>query len=165
MLVEHSRVLPYLFLLLLGACTAVAWALHRGGVRGRRIAGVLAVLAVLAVVPLTVTPDTARPQTFCAVQLAWPSLGGVESLANIAMLVPVACFAVVATRRPVAVLVAASGLSAAIELAQALVPALGRACDTNDWAMNSMGAALGVLLAVLAGVVAGRGARRRLHAA
>jgi VanZ family protein len=35
----------------------------------------------------------------------------------------------------------------AIEALQALVPAIGRACDTNDWAMNTMGTLLAVLLA------------------
>lgn len=165
MLVELARVVPYLFLLLLVACAAVAWALHRGGATGRRIAGALAALAVLAVVPLTLTPDTASPATFCTVQLAWPTLGGVEGLANIAMLVPVACFGTVATRRPIAVLAATTGLSATIELVQALLPALGRACDTSDWEMNTIGAAVGVLLAVLVGAVAARRAGRRAVAA
>lgn len=46
------------------------------------------------------------------------------------------------------VLVAASALSAVIEAVQALVPGIGRARDTNDWMMNTLGAALGVLLGV-----------------
>jgi hypothetical protein len=45
------------------------------------------------------------------------------------------------------VLAAGAGLSAGIEAVQAAVPAIGRACDTNDWAMNTLGVAVGVLLA------------------
>ncbi len=35
-----------------------------------------------------------------------------------------------------------------IEALQSLVFAIGRACDTNDWMMNTVGAAIGVLLAL-----------------
>ena len=52
-----------------------------------------------------------------------------------------------ATRRPLLMLVAGSGLSVAIDVLQAVVPALGRACDTNDWMMNTTGCVAGGLLA------------------
>ncbi|WP_156186412.1 VanZ family protein [Cellulosimicrobium funkei] len=35
-------------------------------------------------------------------------------------------------------------------MVQALSPALGRSCDTNDWLSNSIGALLGAGLAVVA---------------
>ncbi len=50
-------------------------------------------------------------------------------------------------RRPLLVLTAVSGLSALTELTQALIPALGRTCVTDDWFMNTVGAALGPLIA------------------
>jgi glycopeptide antibiotics resistance protein len=62
-------------------------------------------------------------------------------------LFPLVFFAALATRRPLSTLAAGVVLSAAIEVFQGLVPALGRACDTNDWAMNSAGTVVAVLLA------------------
>ncbi|MBN1091923.1 VanZ family protein [Blastococcus sp. TML/M2B] len=70
-----------------------------------------------------------------------------ELLANVALLLPAAVFAALATRRPWAVLAAGAGLSALVETAQSALPAIGRACDTNDWAMNTLGLSVGVLLA------------------
>ena len=37
-----------------------------------------------------------------------------------------------------------------------VVPAIGRACDTNDWVMNAIGAGAGVLLALVTIAVANR---------
>lgn len=37
-------------------------------------------------------------------------------------------------------------LSAAIEAAQTAVPAIVGSCDTNDWAMNTVGTVIAVLL-------------------
>jgi glycopeptide antibiotics resistance protein len=88
---------------------------------------------------------------------------GIDTLANLAMMLPLALFGALATRRPVAVFAAASGLSALIELVQALVAALGRACDTDDWFMNSIGAALGAIIA--AGVLVLDAGRRTRAAA
>ncbi|NEK92954.1 VanZ family protein, partial [Modestobacter muralis] len=85
----------------------------------------------------------------CTVQFALPTLGSVELLANVALFVPPAVLGTLLTRRPLTVLLVAAGASVAIEALQALVPALARACDTNDWAMNSAGATIGVLLAAV----------------
>ena len=41
------------------------------------------------------------------------------------------------------------------EAVQALVPAIGRSCSTNDWLSNSIGAAIGAALAALALRLAG----------
>jgi VanZ family protein len=75
--------------------------------------------------------------------------------------VPLALFASLRYRRPLAVLAAVSLLSVLIELVQAALPALGRACDTNDWLMNTVGAAVGALLAI--GIIVGSRRRRRGH--
>ncbi len=79
--------------------------------------------------------------TFCTVQFSVP-FRGIDTLANVALLFPVTLFAGLRTTRPVWAVAAASGFSAAVELLQALVPSLGRACDTNDWFMNTVGAVL-----------------------
>jgi VanZ family protein len=66
------------------------------------------------------------------------------------LFVPPALLLAVATRRPVLALLLGASLSAAIELVQALVPAIGRSCDTNDWTSNTIGAAIGAGLGWLA---------------
>ena len=50
-------------------------------------------------------------------------------------------------RRPVLAALGGSAASALVELAQAVVPALGRACDTGDWITNTTGAVLGGVIA------------------
>jgi glycopeptide antibiotics resistance protein len=82
------------------------------------------------------------------VQFALPTLGSVELLANVALFFPLVFFATLATRRPVLVLAAGTGLSAVIEAVQAALHDIGRSCDTNDWFMNTIGVVLGVLAAV-----------------
>ncbi|PPF41035.1 VanZ family protein [Rathayibacter sp. AY1A3] len=71
----------------------------------------------------------------------------VESIANVLLFVPVAFLAGVRWRRPVVAGLGASAMSAGIELIQAVVPAIGRACDTSDGITNTIGAAIGSLLA------------------
>ncbi|WP_083255069.1 VanZ family protein [Amycolatopsis orientalis] len=118
-----------------------------GSARKRRILWALAGLSLLPVFALTLVPTANRIDgILCTVQFAMPTLGTVELLANVALFLPLAYFATLATRRPLTTLAAGSGLSAVIEALQALVPAIGRACDTNDWLMNTVGAVLGVLL-------------------
>lgn len=84
-----------------------------------------------------------------------PTVGRVELAANVVLFVAPALFAAVATRRPALAFVAASVLTALIETVQALVPAIGRSCSTNDWLSNTIGAAIGVMLAVIALRLAG----------
>ncbi|MGW6441495.1 VanZ family protein [Lentzea sp. NPDC055074] len=73
------------------------------------------------------------------------SLDGVSELFNALLLVPPVWFAVLATRRPLAVLVSAVALSAAIEVLQPLV---GRGlCETQDFLNNSAGAVVAAALA------------------
>src|SRR5262245_16010446 len=76
-----------------------------------------------------------------------PTQNRVEAMANVALFVPPVYFATLATRRPLWIALAGVTMSAVIEAIQALVPAIGRACDTNDWTMNTSGVVLGALLA------------------
>jgi hypothetical protein len=105
--------------------------------------------ALVAVAVLTLYPESGRtaPEVACAVE--WPTLipTAVESMANILLFVPVAVLAAVRWRRPVAAIIGASALSAVIEFVQAVVPAIGRACDTSDGITNTLGAVVGGLLA------------------
>ncbi|MDT0165477.1 VanZ family protein [Actinotalea sp. AC32] len=117
--------------------------------RPRATLGLL-VVSVLAVGFLTLVPTSRELPTGCAVEWAVPRLGAVELMANVIMFAPPVLLAGVLTRRPLVSLLAASGASALIEAFQALVPALGRSCSTNDWLANTLGALLGALLAVVA---------------
>lgn len=146
LLVEYARWVPLAFLLFLAVCVAVGVLLLRAGSRGRAALQILAALALIAVIPLTLMPGGATPEQFCEVAFAWPRLGAVETLANIAMLMPATYFLTLLLRRPVLVALGASIFSVLIELTQALLPALGRACDTTDWEMNTIGAVIAALL-------------------
>ena len=141
---------PALFRVLLGAAVLVATllgaVLHRADRLGAL--GVLAALGLAGALVLTLSPSSAPRYAFCTVQLTSP-VAGIDALANVVLMLPLALFAALRWRRPLLVLAAVSGLSALVELVQALVPALGRACDTGDWVTNTLGAVVGVLLAAL----------------
>jgi hypothetical protein len=147
-LLEHSALVPVALLLVALACAVVGHALLRR--QRHRVLRALLVLSVLPVLGLTLVPtfDGWVAYEVCAVQFALPGLGTVELLANVALFVPPVFFGVLVTRRPLLVLAAGSALSAVLEAVQALVPGIGRACDTNDWMMNTIGTVIGVLLAV-----------------
>jgi VanZ family protein len=123
---------------------------HRPGA-----AWLLTGLATLPVVVLTMLPTDRRAFERCEVAWMLPTVGRVELAANVVLFVAPALFAAVATRRPALAFVAASVLTALIETVQALVPAIGRSCSTNDWLSNTIGAAIGVMLAVIALRLAG----------
>jgi hypothetical protein len=144
-LMDNSALVPVVLLLIAVVCMGVGYLVLRR--RGQRILWALAALSVLPIVALTLVPTSGRAYAVCAVQFAVPTLGTVELLANVALFFPPVFFATLATRRPLLMLAAGAGLSAAIEAVQAAVPAIGRACDTNDWAMNTIGATVAVLLA------------------
>ncbi|MFC9251534.1 VanZ family protein [Amycolatopsis thailandensis] len=143
-LLDHSALVPVAILLVALVC-AVLGLLCAGR---RRILWALAGVSLAPVFALTLVP-TGRTidEIGCTVQFSLPTLGAVELLANVALFLPPACFAALASRRPLTTLAAGSVLSALVEALQAVVPAIGRACDTNDWLMNTIGAVLGVLLA------------------
>lgn len=154
-LAEHASVVRALFWVAVAASAMLGWLLHRSG--RQRALCVLAAVSLAGPLALTVSPSGGRASAFCAVQISVP-FQGIETLANVAMLLPLTLFAALWVRRPLVVFGAVSGLSAVIELLQAFVPALGRACDTNDWFMNTVGAAIGALLAV--GIIAFEARRR-----
>lgn len=85
-----------------------------------------------------------------------PTPSRVELFGNVVLFVGPTLLAGVATRRPLLVLLAASGIAAAIEALQAAAPAIGRSCDTTDWLSNTIGAAIGAGLAALALLLARR---------
>jgi len=116
----------------------------------RRPTLVLLVLAVLVVAALTLAPTSREMTVTCVAEWSLPDLGAVETAANLILFAPITLLAGVLTRRPWLGAVVASVVSAVIELGQALVPALGRSCSTNDWWFNTLGAFLGALLAVAA---------------
>ncbi|PRY65916.1 VanZ like protein [Glaciihabitans tibetensis] len=160
LLVENASLVRVLFWVAVAASATIGWLLHRSG--KSRILSVLAAIGLLGIIALTVSPSDGGDSGFCTVQFSVPSRG-IDTLANVAMMVPLSLFGALWLRRPLAVLAAVSGLSAGIELLQALLPALGRACDTDDWLMNTVGAVVGVLLAI--GIIAVDGGHPRRHAA
>lgn len=126
-----------------------------------RAAWVLAAVSLLPVLALTLVPVDREPFERCVVQWAVPTFGRVELMANVVLFVAPVLLAGVASRRPLLALLGGSATSAAIEAVQALVPAIGRSCDTTDWTSNTLGALVGALLAwaaLLLAVRTGRGA-------
>ncbi|MBP2334364.1 VanZ family protein [Saccharothrix coeruleofusca] len=148
-LLDHSALVPVALLLVALVCLGVGHLLLRARRHGQRIMWALVALSALPVLALTLVPTATGQADYvgCTVQFALPAPGRVELLANVALFFPLVFFATLATRRPLLVLAAGAGLSAAIEALQALVPVIGRACDTNDWVMNGIGTVVGVLLA------------------
>ncbi|MFE5336660.1 VanZ family protein [Isoptericola sp. NPDC056573] len=141
---------PWLSPVALVALAAVGWLAGPSLADRPRAAAVLAALSLVPVALLTLVPVDRELFERCAVGWALPTPGRVELLANVVLFVPPVYLAAVALRRPVLALLAGSATSAAIEAVQALVPAIGRSCDTNDWLSNTIGAAAGALLAAAA---------------
>ncbi|QHC69339.1 VanZ family protein [Rathayibacter sp. VKM Ac-2801] len=146
-LVDRAALVPLGFWIAVASVTALAWLLRRRGARKTLL--VLAASAFVAAIALTVYPPDGTPLVFCTVQFSVP-FEGIDTLANIALLLPGTLLLAVATGRPLLIAACVSCLSALIELVQASAPAIGRSCDTNDWFMNTIGA---ILAAVLAGTI------------
>lgn len=122
-----------------------------------RLTAVLFGLAVVVTLALTLSPDGApRSDVTCNVGLPYLAPTAVESTANVLLFVPVAFFAGVRWRRPVIAAVGASAFSVLVEVVQAVVPGIGRACDTSDWITNTIGAVVGGVLAAVSVQWAGR---------
>jgi glycopeptide antibiotics resistance protein len=146
-LVEHAPLVRIGFWVAVAAATLLAWVLHR--FRFRRVLLGLSAVALVTVLVLTLLPDGARSGgVTCTAQLSVP-FQGIDTLANVAMLLPLVLFLGTATNRPLTVLTGAVALSAVVEVVQALAPVLGRRCDTNDWFMNTVGAVLGAIIALV----------------
>jgi hypothetical protein len=159
LLVENSALVPVALGLIAVLCVGVGHLL----LRARRILWALVTLSVLAIVALTLVPTSGRAFAVCTLQFSLPTFGTVELLANVALFFPAVFFATLATGRPLLMLGAGAALSAAVEAVQALVPAIGRACDTNDWAMNTAGTIAAVLLAIGTMAITSRRQSGRAH--
>lgn len=132
-------------------------------VRAPRLTLVLAVLALLVVLGLTLYPEgTPSAAVGCSVGLPYLAPTAVESIANVLLFVPVVFLAGLRSGRPLLMVAAGIGLSAGIEAAQAFVLGIGRACDTSDLLTNAIGSVIGGLLAAASlAIVRSRTARRR----
>lgn len=145
-LVEHRWVAPALLLLLLIVCPLVGSWLTRHGLLTRWLSAV----SVLAVLALTLVPTDRQLEVGCTVQWALPMWGRVELVANVALFAAPVMLLGILLRRPVVAFVGGAAFSALIETVQAVVPAIGRSCDTTDWLSNAIGSGIGALLAVVA---------------
>jgi hypothetical protein len=144
-LLDNSGLAPLALALFAVVCAGVgAWLVRVGR---QQVLWVLAALSLVPVMALTFTPSGLKSGGGCTVQFALPTIGAVELLANVALFFPPVLFASLASRRPWLMLVAGMALSAATEAIQSQVLAIGRSCDTNDWAMNTAGTVLAVLAA------------------
>ncbi|MCZ2818213.1 VanZ family protein [Modestobacter sp. VKM Ac-2984] len=157
-LLDHAALVPVALLGVALGCVLLGSALLRSRRAGPQVLGTLLGLSLLPVVALTLVPtgvsrvDDAR----CTVQFSLPTLGSVEPLANLALFLPPAFLGTLLSRRALRVVAVAAAASALIEALQAVVPVLGRACDTTDWTTNTAGAVIGVLLAVGTRALTGR---------
>lgn len=125
--------------------------------RAPRLTLMLAVLPLLAVLGFTLSPDGDPSSSMgCSVGLPYLAPTAVESIANILLFVPVTFLVGLRWARPLSAIILGSALSAMIEATQGLVVSIGRACDTSDWVTNTIGAAIGGLLAIATLVLAQR---------
>ena len=145
-LIQYKWLAPAALLVIIAVGPFAGMAL----VRHPRLAWVLAGLTLLPVAALTLVPVRRQLYDVCVVQWTLPTFGRVELMANVVLFVLPVLFASVASAKPLRMLLAASALSVVIEVFQALVPAIGRSCDTTDWLNNSIGAAIGAVLAIVA---------------
>jgi len=142
-LLEHPWLSPAALLLMV----VLGPLLGRWLVPRPSLAWLSAGVALLPVVGLTLVPVDREVFERCAVQWALPAPGRVELMANVVLFVAPVLLAGVASRRPVLVMAVGSGASAGLEALQALVPTIGRSCDTNDWLSNTIGAVIGAVIA------------------
>ncbi|MDN3241623.1 VanZ family protein [Glycomyces tritici] len=143
LIAEHPWLSPALLLVLivlgflvgprLSARPTVAWA--------------LAGASVVAVMAAAVVPEDRVLQARCEIAWSLPTPERVEPFANLVLFIPIAFLIAVAGKRPLLGLLAGVTFSALIEAVQALLPAIGRSCDTGDWVANSIGAIGGAALA------------------
>ena len=144
---------PWLSPAAIGVLVVVAVVAGRQLLMRPKLAWLLAAVALIPVVLLTLVPIDRELFARCTIQWALPTPGRVELMANMVLFIGPALFAGLASRRPMMILAGLSGLGMAIEVLQALVTGLGRSCDTTDWLSNTIGAAVGVGLAATALVV------------
>ncbi|MGO2139896.1 MAG: VanZ family protein [Leucobacter sp.] len=154
-LVGYPWLTPSLLVCFIAASLFLArWLLPR-----RRLTWALLAAAVAVVLALVFWPTGREMTVSCATYWSIPHPRAVEPFANLVLFVPPVFFAAVLARRLLLAAIGGSAASAAIELTQALIPALGRSCATNDWVANSLGALIGAALAWAAIAIATRQAR------
>lgn len=73
-----------------------------------------------------------------------------QGIMNVAMFAPLILLAAFLFRSPASALASGIALSGATELAQGLIPGIGRSCATEDFMANSLGSAVGVAVALAA---------------
>ncbi len=110
-LVEHASLVRVGFWVGVVLAAVLAWVLHR--LHLRRVLLGLSGVSLVAALVLTLLPDGARPGGItCTVQFSVP-FQGLDTLANVALLLPLVLFLGAATDRPLTVLAGAVALSAA----------------------------------------------------
>jgi len=117
-------------------------------------------IAAVAVLIITLYPESRTPPPGCQVTWMLPTLGAVELIANVILFIVPVLLVGTATQRPAIAFAIGTLTSVLIEVVQAAIPTLGRSCDTGDWLQNTIGAAVGSLLAVLALYLSRTRARR-----
>lgn len=143
LLVQYPWFSPaVLALLVITGPLAGAWLYGRP-----RVTWALFWISLVPTLLLALVPSSREVVERCTVGWTLPTFGRVELMANVILFVPPVLLAAIASRRPLVAFLGGVAGSAAVELVQALTPALGRSCDTNDWLTNSIGAAIGALLA------------------
>ena len=143
LIAEH----PWLSPALIGILIASGLIFGRRLLFRPRLARALAVVSVVAILVAAVVPEDRELYTRCEVAWTLPTPERVEPFANLVLFIPVGFLFTIATNRPLLGLLAGVTFSALIEAAQALLPAIGRSCDTGDWVANSLGALGGAALA------------------
>jgi hypothetical protein len=156
-IIENYALVRVLLVIAAIACVALTAVLVRMGLRGRRIAGILAAVATVVVLGLTLTADKfPNPGVGCT----FDGSTFYYDFYNIVLFFLPVLFATIWARRPQLVLLGGVGLSAVIETVQAFIPVLGRRCDLGDWLANSTGTVLAVLVAAGVTVLVERVRRR-----
>lgn len=129
---------------------AIGAVLLRQRDRGRpALLGMLGLALALALGLTLVPTGQWSSGQFCSTALSTPSLLSPEPFSNVGLFVPLGLFATLALRAPFVALAGGSLVSATIEATQAYATAIGRACDANDWMLNSLGTTIGVGFAVV----------------
>jgi hypothetical protein len=138
-----------------------------------RVVAGLFVLSLGVIAAVTVTPGLAAsgrslgdrlhlcPSYFPAAAARFDALipTGAEGVLNVALCVPAAVFAGLLVRRWWVVVAGGSVLSLGIELYQGLAGT--RSCSGADWAQNTEGVVLGVLLGLVIAMLSRSALRRR----
>ncbi|MGW8761170.1 VanZ family protein [Streptomyces sp. NPDC055815] len=152
---DHYGYLAGCALVALALAGAAWWAAHRlGSRRGRWWAGLAATVTLMIGVTFMGSGPAAGQ---CVINHdALEPFRTTQGLWNLAMTVPVGLFAMLASRRPLPVLVAVVALPLAVEFTQGTVDGLGRVCDSADAEMNILGGVAGAAVAALVLAVRGR---------